>query len=269
MKKKQKRIAAVLILAALVVWVLWANTALELNTVTVSAAVPESFDGFRIAQVSDLHSAEMGQGNSKLLELLRQAQPDIIALTGDLIDCRNTDAGIALAFAAEAVKIAPCYFITGNHEVIWDKALYDTLIEGLQAVGVTVLSNEALVLEKDGESICLAGMAWGGTWALESLSDFDGYTVLLAHAPEDIPQYAAAGFDLVLSGHAHGGQFRLPFVGGLIAPGQGLFPKCDAGLYDYENTALVVSRGIGNSTIPLRFNNRPEVVLVVLECLTV
>lgn len=170
-KKKRTIILAIAaVLLALVVWTVWGNTALELNTYTVgSKELPDAFDGYRIAHVSDLHNAEMGDGNEKLLAVLREADPDIIAITGDLIDSRNTNT------------------------------------------------------------------------------------------------YVACGVDLALSGHAHGGQFRLPFVGGLVAPNQGLFPKYDSGLYTEGNTNMIVSRGIGNSILPFRFNNRPEVILIELK----
>ncbi len=99
----------------------------------------------------------------------------------------------------------------------------------------------------------------------ELMSDNDKYTLLLSHRPELFEVYVKCGADLVLSGHAHGGQFRLPFVGGLVAPNQGLFPEYDAGLYTEGNTNMVVSRGVGNSILPFRFNNRPEVILIELE----
>lgn len=265
MKKNIKRWILALFAAALTVWVLWANTALEATEITVSdAGLPEAFDGFRIAHVSDLHSAEMGQGNEKLIGMLRAMEPDIIAITGDLMDSRDTSAEVVLSFAEQAMQIAPCYYVTGNHEVRLANDLYETLMEGLEGLGVVVLEDEQVVLTRDESSICIAGHAWGSVAALEKLSGGEQYTVLLSHPPEDIDAYAAAGFQLVLSGHAHGGQFRLPFIGGLVAPGQGFFPKYDAGLYRVDDTFMVVSRGIGNSIIPLRFNNRPEVILVTL-----
>lgn len=266
MRKRFLRIFAVLILFAVATWILWGNSALELNELTVhNEKLPDYFRGFRIAHVSDLHSAQMGQGNEKLISLLRQAQPDIIAITGDLADSRDTDLSIALDFAAEAVKIAPCYYVTGNHEVRLQGQLYSQLMDGLSAAGVTVLSDEEVILSLEGENISVAGHAWGPSDHIGEISDFDGYRILLSHAPEDVDDYAAAGFDLVLSGHAHGGQFRLPFVGGLYAPGQGFFPEYDAGSYQIGDTIMVVSRGIGNSNIPIRINNRPEVILVILE----
>ena len=131
---------AAAVLVALVIWIAWGNTALELNTYTVSSAkLPQSFDGYRIAHVSDLHNAEMGKDNEKLLTILRDADPDMIAITGDLIDSRSTNVEIALNFIREAVKIAPCYYVTGNHEARVNE--YGELKAGMETAGVTVLED--------------------------------------------------------------------------------------------------------------------------------
>jgi predicted MPP superfamily phosphohydrolase len=209
--------------------------------------------------------------------MLRAAQPDIIAITGDLIDSRHTDVALALDFAAEAVKIAPCYYVTGNHESRLEEE-YAQLKAGLLAVGVVVLENDSVTLERDGETIRLLGVQdpafEADYWTLfpedvmdknlAALSQGEGFRLLLSHRPEYMDMYARYSIDLVLSGHAHGGQFRLPWIGGLYAPGQGLFPEYDAGMFSVEGTQMIVSRGIGNSAFPLRFNNRPEVVLITL-----
>ena len=266
-------------LIAIIIWTAWENTALELNTYMVASEdLPESFGGYRIAHVSDLHNAEIGDGNEKLLAMLRDGEPDIIAITGDLIDSRNTDVEVALRFAEEAVRIAPCYYVTGNHEARVSE--YSELKEGLTELGVVVLEGERVELEQSGETITLIGVndpsfqtdyLFGDSETVmqgslqELIHKEDDYTVLLSHRPELFKVYVESGADLVLSGHAHGGQFRLPFVGGLVAPNQGLFPKYDAGLYTEENTNMIVSRGIGNSILPFRFNNRPEVILIELE----
>ncbi len=289
-KKQISLLVLAVLLLALVIWIAWGNTALELNTYTItSGRVPDAFDGYRIAHVSDLHNAQMGDGNEKLLSLLREARPDIICITGDLIDSRNTDIEVALAFVREAVKIAPCYYVTGNHEARLSKTEYMRLETGLAEAGVTLLHDSEIILEESGQRISLIGLVdynfnsagtgipgtsnypiatVGRTMVPENikgLSTVDAYTILLSHCPEYFVQYAEADIDLVLSGHAHGGQFRLPFVGGLVAPNQGLFPKYDAGLFTDGNTNMIVSRGIGNSILPFRFNNRPEVILIELE----
>ena len=182
------------------------------------------------------------------------------------MDCRDRDTKIALAFAARAMEIAPCCYITGNHEARLPKTVYRELIDGLEQLGVWVLNDEEKLLTRDGETISVVGHFWGDTDQIGDLSDFDGYRILLSHHPEDMENYTAGGYDLVMSGHAHGGQFRLPLVGGLFAPGQGFFPKYTSGLYSLGKTDMIVSRGIGDSAFLPRFNNPPEVILAVLEC---
>lgn len=248
------------------------------NILLSSGRLPASFSGFRIAHVSDLHNAEFGAVNSILLRLLKDSRPDIIVITGDLIDSHRTDVEIALHFAQGSVKIAPTYYVTGNHEAICPQ--YASLKAGLDAAGVVVLEDGLVPLEQNEERIILLGLVVpnftpgeelpGGVPAMtaaklkELLEEENTYSILLSHRPELFEAYAASGVGLVLSGHAHDGQFRFPFIGGLFAPNQGLFPKYDAGLYTEGNTNMVVSRGLGNSVIPVRFNNRPEIVLIEL-----
>ena len=270
-------IAAVLI--AVVVWVAWSNAAIELNTyIIVSSRLPESFNGYRIAHVSDLHNAQIGTDNEKLLTLLKEANPDMIAITGDLIDSRNTNVDIALQFVKEAVKIAPCYYVTGNHEARINA--YSELRYGLTSAGVTVLEDTSVNVDIDGEAITLIGVndpsfetdyliGDSETVMQSKLSkihtDGDGFTILLSHRPELFDTYVAHDLDLILSGHAHGGQFRIPFIGGVVAPNQGFFPEFDAGIYTEGNTSMLVSRGVGNSIVPFRVNNRPEIILIELN----
>ena len=210
--------------------------------------------------------------------MLRDAAPDMIAITGDLIDSRNTDIEVALQFIREAVKIAPCYYVTGNHEARVNE--YGELKSGMEAAGVTVLEDAQTEISLESETITLIGVndpssqtdyLFGDSETvmdtkLEELhTEDDVFTILLSHRPELFDIYADHGMDLILSGHAHGGQFRLPFIGGLVAPNQGLFPEYDAGIYTEGNTNMLVSRGVGNSILPFRINNRPEVILIELQ----
>ena len=278
-RKKRVLFVVVFVLVVLIVWTLWGNTALEVNEYeVVSDRIPQDFEGFRIAQVSDLHNAEFGEGNEKLIQLLSQTDPDVIVITGDLIDSRHTDIEIALDFARQAVKIAPVYYVSGNHEARVRE--YEDLKMGQAEAGVVILENQKVQITREGESITLMGIGdpsfqedylFGDSesvarQAIENLqNESDEYTILLSHRPELFDLYVDTGMDLVFSGHAHGGQFRLPFVGGLVAPNQGFFPKFDEGRFTEENTTMIVSRGVGNSIIPIRFNNRPEIVLVTLR----
>lgn len=281
--KKKKALllaAAASILLGLIAWAIWGNMALELHTYTVSSCrLPKQFDGYRIAHVSDLHNTEIGKDNETLLTMLRNAEPDIIAITGDLIDSRNTNIEIALRFVQQAVTIAPCYYVTGNHEA--RVSAYDALKIGMEEAGVIILEDARMKIIEDGESITVIGVndpsyqtdyLFGDAQSVvdsklaQLCPNSAGFTILLSHRPELFESYVKNDVDLVLSGHAHGGQIRLPFVGGLIAPNQGLFPKYDAGLYTKENTNMIVSRGIGNSILPLRINNPPEIILIQLQC---
>ena len=278
-RRKRTGILLLLILILLAGWVLWANTALEITEYEIlSDRIPQSFDGFRIVQISDLHNAEFGRDNSDLTELLALSRPDIIVLTGDLIDSRRTDVDVALKFARKAAEIAPVYYVSGNHEA--RVAEYGHLKEGLTDAGVTVLENQKVRVFREGDCITLMGIedpsfredylfGDAGAVAGEAIrglrEESDGYTVLLSHRPELFDRYAENGMDLVFSGHAHGGQFRLPFIGGLVAPNQGIFPEYDAGRFTEKGTSMLVSRGLGNSIIPIRFHNRPEILVAVLK----
>ncbi len=285
-KRPRKKLIwlALIIIAAIVLAVLIErdNKTLELNRITVrSADIPAAFSGYRIAHVSDLHNAEMGQDNRDLIEMLRECDPDIIAITGDIIDSRRTDMDIALDLAREAVGIAPCYYTNGNHESrVWKE--YVEFEAELRDIGVNVLRNETAELEVNDEKITLLGLDdpsfatydernVGDPNMLTSLINtaLEGngsYVILMAHRPEFFDVYVSCDVDLVLSGHAHGGQIRLPFIGGLFSPGQGFFPKYTSGLYTENKTNMVVNRGIGNSRFPFRVANRPEVVLIELLC---
>lgn len=257
-------IAALIVFLILLLWTLWANTALTLTEYTIkSRKIPSSFTNFRIAQVSDLHNAQFGKDNETLLALLAEAQPDMIAITGDLVDSRRTDCSLAIAFVRAAAEIAPVYYVPGNHESrISD---YPYFKSQLLTAGVTVLENESIILEKEQDLITVTGLLDPDfEIPMPDLAEAS-YQVVLSHRPELLDLYTNMDLELVLTGHAHGGQFRLPFLGGLFAPDQGFFPQYDSGVFFQGSTAMVVSRGLGNSIFPLRLNNRPELVMITLE----
>ncbi|MBQ7596059.1 MAG: metallophosphoesterase, partial [Clostridia bacterium] len=206
-----------------------------------------------------------------------KAEPDIIVITGDVIDSRHTDIGTASEFVKNAIKIAPCYYVTGNHEARAADA-YPELETEMKNCGVKILRDEAVFIEKGSEKLQLIGVddpmfaerEAGYSSAiidskLNQIEPFDGFKILLSHRPEIFDVYVKHDIDLVFSGHAHGGQFRIPFIGGVGAPNQGLFPKYDSGVYHRNKTDMIVSRGIGNSYIRVRINNRPEVILATLK----
>lgn len=272
-------IMIVVIILLLIVWVVCGNTALEINTINVSSEyLPKGFNGFRIAHISDLHNAEFGKDNTKLISELKKADADIIVITGDIIDSRRTNIDKAVHFADRAVRIAPTYYVNGNHESRLSDAEYNHLITRLEQAGVTFLENETADISIGKETITLIGIndprfrKETDNGSMEQniqhqlrdvVMENNNYKVLLAHRPEYFDVYTDK-VDLVLSGHAHGGQFIIPFIGGLIAPGQGVLPKYYDGLYENGTTSMIVSRGIGNSIFPFRINNRPVIVVAEL-----
>ena len=285
MKKKIKIIVPAAVLGALVLLVLAAslylvftNIGVHVSKITVSDSdLPEAFEGYKIVQVSDLHNREFGKDNRRLLKKIKKAEPDIIVITGDLVDSDRTDTSSALGFIEKALEIAPCYFVGGNHEgrINAEDSFYGELV----SLGVTILDDTSTEIAIDGEKITLYGVhdpeslkgekyGYGEIGILEKrlneLTVDEGYSLLLSHRPEGFDFYCEMGFDLVITGHVHGGQVRIPFIGGLYGPGQGLFPEYDSGLYQSEKTSMVVSRGLGNSSIPIRINNTPEIVLITL-----
>ena len=263
-------ICLLILVIVFIAWIIWSNLSIETSNFTVlSEKLPNSFEGFKIAHISDLHNAEFGENNIKLIEKLREEKPDIIAITGDSIDSRHTDMDITLNFFEQAMEIAQCYFVVGNHESRFEKSVYQSFEARLVELGVIVLHNEVAVIEKNGENIALFGIDdpnFNNDFYnnLEQGVQSELFTVLLSHRPEYFEEYAKNAYDIVLSGHAHGGQFRLPLIGGLYAPRQGLFPKYDSGIYVQDNTTMIVSRGLGNSSFPIRFNNRPELIIIEL-----
>ena len=284
MKKKTRRwiaaIAAAAVLSLLGWALVWGNTALvTANVLVCSNGIPEAFDAYKIVQISDLHDAQIGENNEKLIAMTAETEPDCIVLTGDFVDSSRFHPERSLSVAESLVKIAPVYYVSGNHEAILPDEDYQALTDGLRGLGVCVLEDESAELTRGGQSIRLIGLTDIGfhpgtleekkdalRTALSALLPEDEFSVTLAHRPELMDVYTECGAPLVLSGHAHGGQIRLPGIGGLIAPGQGLFPKYTEGKYEENGTTLVVSRGIGNSVLPLRVNDRPQIVVVQLAC---
>ncbi len=269
-----------------IIWVIWGNKALTAEKIVIyDSGIPSAFNGFRIVQVSDLHNAEFGRGNNELLEVIEDCRPDIIVATGDIIDSGRTDTLTAALFVENAMKTAPVYYVTGNHEARLlkqggtGKDEYFKLESIMVNAGANVLHGESVSIERGESEIQIIGIddpeylrlnkyAGENRITLSNIDEFikeDIFTVLLSHRPELFEEYAESGVNLVIAGHAHGGQFRLPFVGGLFAPNQGFFPRYDSGLYEKNNTKMVVSRGLGNSAVPIRFNNRPEIVVIELN----
>ncbi len=279
MKRKMRLSLVLLILVFLAIWTVWGNLTVGVTHYGVgSSRIPESFDNFRIAVISDLHNAEFGKDNEDIVRKVSQQSPDIIVFTGDLVDSNKTDIDLAVSLAKQLMEIAPCYFVMGNHEV-WLFSRYEELQQKLIDVGVIVLRNEVIEITRNEETIQIAGLDDPDYYDtdiymhsiildehIKEMNLTDDYCILLSHRPEVFDIYVANDIDLVLSGHTHGGQIRIPFLGGYYAPNQGRWPKYDAGKFTENFTTMIVSRGIGNSIIPIRINNRPEIVIVELVC---
>lgn len=265
---------------AAITWFLYAqNNALTINELTIKdEVIPEAFEGYRIVQLSDLHNKRFGHDQHKLIEKVEELAPDLIVITGDLIDSRRYDASPVIELVQQLTDQFPVYYVTGNHE--WNSGQYDTLLQQLKEVDAKELSNTMVKLERDGSTIELLGIEDPTFYetmsnseaitqsietALANSSDQDNYRVLLSHRPEQFLRYQAQPIDLVLTGHAHGGQIRIPFLGGLVAPDQGFFPTYTAGVFEENGTTMIVNRGLGNSVIPFRLFNRPEIIVVTLE----
>ena len=216
---------------------------------------------FRIVQVSDLHDVAFGKDQSALMDAIRAYRPDMILITGDLFNRRNVRAfRNAMRFCMEAVKIAPTYFAEGNHECSLGET-GERFIEELKRIGVVVLRDAYLDLLP-----CrLIGLKqYASPETLAAMVDGNRLNVTMAHRPELFPIYAQTGAELILSGHAHGGQIRL-FKRGLYAPGQGFFPRFTEGFYWEDRSTLYVSRGLGN-TIPFpRVFDTPELCIIEIR----
>ncbi len=234
-----------------------------------SPKVKGALEGFRITQVSDLHNREFGGDNCMLLALVEAQLPDLIVITGDLLDSYRPDRRIALSAAGRLARLAPCCYVTGNHEHRLSPEGLAAFCRELEDVGVTVLRDEAMVLGL-GTGFRLIGVdcPHGETEVLQTLMEnrpAEELNLLLSHKPHYAAAYERAGVDLVLTGHAHGGQWRLPGGVGLYAPGQGPLPRYTAGAYRLGKTVMYVSRGLGNSCFPQRLNNKPELVTIILR----
>lgn len=269
------------ILLSLILFCLWQNNSLVVTNSTYSnIAIPRDFNDFKIVHISDLHNKSFGVKQSRLLNTIKKQSPDLIIITGDLVDRRRFDLESAMHFISGAVNIAPVYYVPGNHEAWSGK--YSEVAASLTQAGVTVMEDTALELSIADSSIRILGLSdpdfltsnyldGTNTSHLEAQllewSSYDGFKILLSHRPELFDLYYQYDMDLIFTGHAHGGQFRLPFVGGLFAPDQGLLPKYTSGSYTNNSTTMFVSRGLGNSVFPLRLFNRPEIISVTLKSL--
>ena len=229
-----------------------------------SIHIPKALDGFCLVQVSDLHDHCFGREQEKLLAAIAVCKPQLIVITGDLFDRHKEGAEKnALNFCKQAVKLAPVLFAEGNHETALTSC--EEKLQKLRTLGVRVLQNEGCSISFHGSELNVVGLKERFTTdELRSLLNPTGFTLVLSHRPECLPQYVAAGAKLVLCGHAHGGQVRL-FGRGLYAPEQGLFPKYTKGCYREGDTTMLVSCGLGNTVAVPRIHDPAELIQLTLR----
>lgn len=257
----------------------WQNDSIVINKISFkNSRVPNEFNGYKIVHISDLHNKQFGEKQHNIIEKISGINPDIIVITGDMIDSYNTKVDVALELASEAIKIAPIYYVTGNHEI---RIGYEDFRAKLIEKGVVVLDNEKVELLRGKSRIEIIGLAdtsfrrvkeiecqqveYVETNLNNIVKENDNFKILLSHRPHLFHSYSKYDVDLTFCGHGHGGQFRIPFVGGILVPDQGLFPKYSEGMHTENNTSMVVSRGLGNSAFPQRLFNRPELIVVELQ----
>lgn len=282
MKENQRRhplrwLAVLALLAvAAAVFVRWDNTAIQVTRFAPAFPnLPNGFDGCRVVVVSDLHGGVFGEGNRELFDAVAAEEPEYIFYLGDIEDqYRGPTPGYPESVAEGLSAIAPTYYVTGNHE--WAVGDVPELKKRLEQSGMTVLSNRAVTLERNGDTVVLAGIDDPNGFADQKTPEElasevyaqygDPFWLLLAHRNDRFEErYSLLGADLVLSGHGHGGVIRLPFTDGLLSTDRTLFPSYTAGLYEKNGSTLFVTRGLGNSGPTFRLFNRPEVAVVTLR----
>ena len=280
MKKKIVLILSIAIfLGGLIIYYLnYENTSLIVSNYEIkNNKIPNEFNTFKIVQISDFHNTQSDKLTNNLITQVKLKKPNIIVITGDLIDSNKTDIERAINFVKELKSVAPIYFVLGNHES--KGSYYIKLKEELTKNNVIILDNKVDVIQIGDSKLNLLGINDPSVAHEASIPDeqiiktelsnikYDNknYSILLSHRPEVFNIYVENKIDLVLTGHAHGGQIRIPFIGGVVAPNQGFFPKYTRGIFTEDETTMIVSRGIGNSILPFRINNRPELVVIELK----
>lgn len=279
-KARKGRLVPAIVLAGLImlcVAAFWQGLAVRHYT----EAADKVASAVRLAVLADLHSTIYGDEQEELLQAIRREKPDIILLVGDIADDVVPHDGTKQLLSAIGTEY-PCYYVTGNHEYWSDEIA--SIKEMIRSYGVTILEGDTEIVEIGGQKIRLCGvddpegfdrlsymdngLAEGWKKQFEACRAETGdsiYSVLLSHRPELTEQYWDSGFDLVVAGHSHGGQVRIPgILNGLLAPNQGWFPKYAGGRYQLGETVLIVSRGLSISRLP-RIFNPPELVIVALE----
>jgi len=244
-----------------------------------SEKVPQSFNGYKIVQLSDLHSYQFGEGNKNLIESIDKINPNIIVVTGDMVDNSVKEFTVCMELMKKLAQKYEVYYTIGNHEVAFVGEKYVKLINDLRSTGIHLLMNEKAEIYKDNEKINIYGMFYNAKYYLKYAKDYvsldmlnslipernnNEFNILLAHNPLDFKFLSQMNVDLIFSGHVHGGIVRLPGLGGLLSPTVSIFPQYTKGLYSLGESKMVVSAGLGLGTIPFRIYNTPNLVVTTL-----
>ncbi len=236
-----------------------------------SSEIPAGFDNFKICHISDLHCKSFGKNNETLLAKIREMNPDIVVFTGDIVDEDHTDLSCVEALLAGLAEMEiPGYYITGNHELEEDAfRQYATLLSYLEEYSITNLDDASSIITKGKDSISITGCKWYSKYLTNFLqpTTSQGFHILLYHGADFYDLISDYNYDLVLTGHAHGGIIRFPFVDiGLLGNSGDFFPKYTSGIYqnDSQTSTMIVSRGLGDAKLP-RFYNRPELICITLK----
>lgn len=272
----------------------WQNDTLQVTRYPlVYDSLPDEFNGFRIAQISDMHGKTFGSGNSGLARRIKALKPDVLFVTGDMLSSTVNDGGAFIDFLDRFKNFCPVYMCLGNHEQIakWlndngdSKVDYYGFISEIKDRGVVLLDNEKTTITRGGSSLTISGLTLElYHYSRRDIEPYDenlsltrsyiegaigkkekGFNILLAHNPAYFKEYASWGADLVLSGHVHGGIIQVPFKGGLLSPERIFFPEYDAGLFETGSSKMVVNRGLGYSVINIRIFNRPDISFIELK----
>lgn len=259
-------ILTVLLLIIIYVAVGFINPLVTTHYTVSNTKIPEAFDGYRICHISDFHCKEFGNQEQRLIKVIRSMEPDIIVFTGDSID--NEHPIDNYQYLLEGIHdVAPIYYIAGNHE--YDEgAPYEEMLTLHETYNITDLNDSSVVLNKDNSSILLTGLDFSeslkGLQSNIQYANTSIFNILLFHGTNLFDSVSPYNYDLVLSGHTHGGIVCLPFVGGVISNRKELFPKYDSGVFTSGISTMISSRGLGDATIP-RFHNPREVICITLR----
>lgn len=279
MKKtlKPKRIILIIIAAVLVltlIYGLYCSNTLTIQSYSLKS--DKTNTQIKFVFISDLHNKEYGENNLDLISKIKEQSPDFIAVGGDMVNKYSADDGVMKELLQSLAKTAPTYCVLGNHELMLAEQI--DFKKDINSTGAKLLDNEAVALNINGEEILLGGMSDFPYYEFNApefdteeryfWEDFNArskncFSILLNHQPEylsDITQ--DCNIDLIMCGHTHGGLIQIPFVGGLFAPNQGLFPEYDKGEFDLNGTKMIISAGLGDAYPVLRMNNCPEITVV-------